>query len=170
MAQHPHKVKAPSNLRMPAKGFRPQIPTDYEVLSSCPQTKPASVCLILPRCTNDPQSDGKDERHPTARLCTTQGVAQSSLRCRPSPDCGLSTRSHLVLTETKYGPAKSRMTPVDVQMPIWPMMGKSHLQRERVKCQAESLPPKHSTVLPGAATQQTAWGRQAGLVHEAARR
>lgn len=33
-----------------------------------------------------------------------------------------------VLTETKYGPAKSRITPEEVQMPMWPMNGNSHLK------------------------------------------
>jgi len=32
------------------------------------------------------------------------------------------------LTETKYGPAKSRITPIVVQMPMWPMNGNSHLK------------------------------------------
>ena len=32
------------------------------------------------------------------------------------------------LTETKYGPAKSLMTPLNVQMPICPMIGHSHLK------------------------------------------
>lgn len=36
----------------------------------------------------------------------------------------------LLLTDTKYGPAKSLMTPVEVQIPMWPMNGKSHLRTE----------------------------------------
>lgn len=33
-----------------------------------------------------------------------------------------------ILTETKYDPAKSRMIPDEVQIPMWPMKGSSHLQ------------------------------------------
>lgn len=31
------------------------------------------------------------------------------------------------LTETKYGPAKSLITPADVQMPMCPIIGNNHL-------------------------------------------
>lgn len=34
-------------------------------------------------------------------------------------------------TDTKYGPAKSRMTPADVQIPMWPMKGNSHLKHQQ---------------------------------------
>lgn len=173
--------KGPSSVGMPnAKGFRPQIhikSTHYEIPSSCPQTQ-TSLCLSNPPALEEnAQSNGKDQRHPTPVPCRTQGVAQNSLTCKPSPAFGLSTKTHLLLTETKYGPAKSRMTPVDVQMPIWPMMGKSHLQREWVKHQAEISAPKPHREravccqeAAGVASQQTARHRRAGLVHEAARR
>lgn len=39
----------------------------------------------------------------------------------------------LVLTETKYGPAKSRITPAEVQMPICPMNGNNHLKQVGLK-------------------------------------
>lgn len=38
-----------------------------------------------------------------------------------------------LLTDTKYGPAKSLMTPVEVQIPMWPINGKSHLKTEPKK-------------------------------------
>lgn len=43
---------------------------------------------------------------------------------------GSTTFNHNIeqtLTDTKYGPAKSLMTPVEVQMPMCPMKGKNHL-------------------------------------------
>lgn len=40
------------------------------------------------------------------------------------------TLQQRLLTDTKYGPAKSLMTPVEVQIPMWPMNGKSHLKTE----------------------------------------
>ncbi len=33
-----------------------------------------------------------------------------------------------ILTETKYDPAKSRMIPEEVHIPMWPMKGSTHLQ------------------------------------------
>jgi hypothetical protein len=36
-------------------------------------------------------------------------------------------------SDTKYGPAKSLMTPDEVQIPIWPMNGTNQLQINQIK-------------------------------------
>ena len=40
----------------------------------------------------------------------------------------VSTKGYCKLTETRYGPAKSLITPCEVAIPIWPIIGHSHLE------------------------------------------
>lgn len=97
--------------------------------------------------------------------CKRQLASKSptKVRSRPSTDSGSGSWIHHLLTETKYGPAKSRMTPVDVQIPMWPIMGKSHLPRQQANRQAEIFAPRSHRVratccqeTAGAAVQPTA--------------
>ncbi len=57
-----------------------------------------------------------------------QADEDSSLNMPRPPNISIIIVHVNILTETKYGPAKSQITPVEVQMPMWPMKGKSHLK------------------------------------------
>ena len=60
------------------------------------------------------------------------------------------------------------MTPVDVQIPMWPMMGNSHLPRQQGNRQAETLAPRlhrARSVLPARPCDQLRGVGQTGTVH-----